>query len=847
MLYHPTSLLVGSSVKIVTVPLSILTVPFLVLILLLTVTHSFAASPAETSGNPAEQTAAEQDWVPASTFQNPEIPLYCEGSYIASEDFQHNPDSDILASANEALIIEDKFTTLDGNVEITRLDRQLTATHFTLNNKTETATAEGPVTIRGVGLFIKADHARGNLLAGTGVMDNATFLLHQQHLRGTADHLAKLDDTTLEIKSGTITRCEPGSSFWQLRSDNITLHTDDGNGIARNVTVEIKEIPIAYFPYLRFPLNDKRHSGFLTPVVEYDRDSGTDFSIPWYFNIAPNYDATYTFRNLQKRGLVHDMEFRHRNANSSNFFNLAYLHKDDIYDDRDTFDLSTGGKLTEQKKKDRWLLYLDHKGEWGRWESKVSYGTVSDIDYLNDIGGDIDATSQQRSGSFRSSDKTDTPALHRTGTLSYRGDHWNANLLVRGYQSLAQNAAKQYSVLPKFTVSTRRSLAFLDVQFLGQYANFDKDNEDITGILATVGERLIVESHIQTSLTHSWGYITPSMGVIHQQYELNDAPADVSTSPGVTTPFASIDSGLIFDRFFTYRGSELQQTLEPRLYLLYVKANAEDQNDLPQFDTTESTRGYSRMFRRNRFSGYDRIGDARQLSIGLSSALFDAGTGEEYIKASIGQIVYLKDYEVVFSPGESAAPEAGSSPLFAEARIRIGPGLSLNSLLEWETSESRINRTQYSLKYRGQGNRKILNLTYAYTNPDVQQPYLSPRNEAESDVSFIWPIARKWNIIGRWNFGWDNDQTIESLSGIEYNDCCWKVRIAYRRFLEEPRRISLIVDDPFTPGKTMVVNEIDHRTDSGFFLEFQLKGLSSLGRRLDSLMEDAIPGYRAEE
>ena len=815
MHYHRTSLLAYFSVKSAS---AILTVLLFHPILALSDTK--------------QESAAEQDWIPRQYQSDPSVPWYCNGRYEAPPSFRTSASKTqdtIIVATDDALHVEDHSTTFNGRVQVDGQGRRINAAHITVDSVSEIATAHGPVSIREPGLLLKGDRASGNLFAGTGVMDNTTFLLHQNRMRGKARMIVKKGDDTLEITDGTFTRCDPGSNLWAFEGKHIELKRTQGYGVARNATVRIKGVPIAYFPYIRFPLNDERYSGFLMPGLGHDSEGGTDIDVSYYLNLAPNYDTTYTLRSLWKRGLIHDLEARYLNELSSNFIDMAYLRGDDKLEE------SLGTQT------DRWLLYFNHIGLWtSRWRSAISFGALSDVDYLRDIGGDIDASTQETYRNFRSLG-TNIPALTRIGTLRYQGRGWSASLLARGYQSLNRNAARQYSALPQFTLRLNEKLSLFDFTLRGQLSRFDKDNDGLTGPLAIIGNRVVVDTKVSTSFRNAWGYIRPQAGAIYRKYSLDDVPIGTPTSPSLTTPFASLDTGVVFDRFFSYRGSELLQTLEPRLYFLYVNEDA--QRDLPQFDAAASTPGFSAMFRWNRFSGYDRIGDAQQISVGLTSAVLNANSGAELVKASIGQIVYLADREVIFRPGRLDDPQAGSSPLFTQARFRIGR-FSLSGSYEWEPRDSRSNRGRLSLKYRDTTNRRILNFNYSYTNPDVQKPSRF-QNAEETDLSFIWPLKGKWSVIGRWNFGWDKNQTIESLVGVEYNDCCWKTRLAFRRFQEKPRTVSLVVNNP--AGGTQVISALQYRADTGIFFEFQLKGLSTLGKRLDTLLEDSIPGYRRRE
>ncbi len=801
------------------------------------------------------KSAAETDWVHRDNLtpeQQKALSWACNGLYVQPEGFEGQAPPDvndpIHASAVDALHIVDHSTTFNGDVKIRQGSRRITSPFISIDDESEIATLGGPITMREPGLLLHGDAATANLFAGTGVVDAATFVMHQGGLRGRAVKLHKLTDNRLLIEDGDFTRCEPDKNTWSIHGKTINLLADEGYGVARNVTVKIKEVPIAYFPYFRFPLNDERLSGFLMPGIGYISDGGTDISLPYYFNLAPNYDATYTPRSLWKRGLIHEAEFRYLTKRTNNFISGAFIKKDDIYDDRTTIDLSEDGSIPPFEKQDRWLLHTTHSGAWNRnWSTSFTYSAVSDTDYLRDIGGDVGSTATDRA-----TDRVDAslgrntiPALNRNAYVRYRGDKWRSSLLVQGFQLIDPFAPEQYEKLPSFITSYRDTYKGLMLDMKFDYTYFAKDNADISGPLATTGQRAVFDATVDAPFRNQWGFIIPSLNIIHRKYDLNDVPDLARTSPEITTPSFSLDTGLIFDRYFDAFGGEYQQTLEPRLYFLY--AGFDEQDDLPQFDAGASTPSYSQLFRKNRFTGYDRIGDAEQLTVGISTSFLFADTGAEFLKASLGQVYYFQDREVLFRPFPSDDPTASSSPLFAEMRMRFGKKLSVAGSYEWEPRENRSNRGKFSLRYVS-GTRKILNLSYSYTSPEVQQVFRGLiRTAEESDVSFIWPIRGNWSSIGRWNFGWDSDQTIESLIGLEYNDCCWKFRVAYRRFLKNPRLITITVDDPLNPGSDIDIPFLQQRSDSGIFVEIQLKGLANLGGRLDRLLEDSIPGYRARE
>lgn len=800
------------------------------------------------------RTAAEIDWRPLSAMNASEaigVPFYCHGAYVEPP-LRYDTSTGLMrAEADNALHIVNQSTTLTGNVILNQGTQEIHSPRVIQDDTTQVAEIDGPLQLRDRGLLLTGEHATSNLLTGDGVVDQATFLLHESSFRGDAATLKRNSLNQISLDDTTFTRCDPDSNTWSMNSDTLVLKPDEGYGTARNVTLRIKNVPVIYTPYLRFPLNDDRQSGFLMPSLGHDSDGGTDIIIPYYLNLAPNYDATYQLRSLWKRGLVHDLQLRHLSLRTNNEINLGFIRRDDEYDDRDVVDLTTTGTNTgvvipDFEKQDRWYLNLRHEAGWSEaWRTSIDYNAVSDIDYVDDIGGEFGSTSiddflnpvrgnltEQRSAS-----------LTRLGTVSYRSGDFKSSLNVQGFQSLDPLGADQYERLPNLTASWNRDLGPLESKMKFDYTFFDKDNSGLTGPLATTGERAYTDIEVSWPYRKIWGFIEPSVGGIHRKYQLDAEPLTARSNPEVTTGRFSLDGGLYFDRFFSFKDHSLQQTLEPRVY--YLNVENDEQDDLPQFDASTSTQSYSSLFRNNRFSGFDRIGDAERISLGLTSRFLSEDTGSEFLALSLGQIYYLKDRDVVFLPTAADDPTADESPLFVEARVKPIDNLSISGSYEWEPDVNRSNRGTFALKY-SDGLRRIVNVNYTYTASEIQQPSLITKSE-ESDVNLIWPITQHWSTIGRWNFGWDDNRTIEAFAGLEYNDCCWKTRLVWRRFLKDPRNVTQFVDDPATPGGFIAVTDLKTPSDVGIFFEFQLKGLASLGGRLDSFLEDAIPGYRERE
>lgn len=796
------------------------------------------------------RTAAETDWVSLQSLNERErsaLPWYCNGAYRQPDwlrAFQlSKADSGIpptTASAEQADYRVDGETLLQGDVVIRQGDRELKANLARVNQAQDRVSLDGNVEVRQSDLLIKGVRGQVDLISSRGELENSSFVIHSAGVRGRAKKIVHTEDNHILIEKGHFTRCEPDDNFWLLSGQEIDLRPDSGYGTASNVIIRVKDFPIFYVPYLRFPIGDDRTSGFLSPGFGHDSDGGTDISIPYYFNIAPDYDATYTARSIWKRGLLNEGQFRYMTARSQNEVNAAFLHEDDVYDDRDEIEITPPDTVLvgEMSRQDRWFLNVHHTGGWDRrLKSTIGYSLVSDDDYFHDIGASVgsSAVSQFVQGIDQSIGNRRTAALEQLGEITYRGNNWGAVIRAQGFQVLDSTAVESYERLPQVQINYRKSLSGWRFRLESEYVNFDRNNDELTGSARVVGERFAMDGQIDFPRRWLWGFIVPSVFYKHRSYELKDTAATVEISPDVSVPGVSLDAGLYFDRSVDFKNRKLEQTLEPRLFFLWV--GEDDHEDLPVFDAIRLTPSFRQLFRNDRFGGKDRIGDARQLSVGLTSRLFEKATGVELLQASLGQIYYFKDRTVTLASDPVGIDnEADRSALFSQVKFNFPRNMRVDAMLEWDPLESRTNRGRISLRYTD-NKQRIFNLGYNYTSAEVQKARRFQSLE-ESDISFLWPIKGNWSVTGRWNFGWDENQTIESLVGIEYNDCCWRARIAYRRYLKDPRVIT--VTNSSTGSSTTV---LDGRAETGIFFEFQLKGLTSLGRRLDTLLNESVIGY----
>ena len=366
------------------------------------------------------------------------------------------------------------------------------------------------------------------------------------------------------------------------------------------------------------------------------------------------------------------------------------------------------------------------------------------------------------------------------------------------------------------------------------------------------GTRYLVRGRLALPSISRWGFIEPSLEVIHRRYNLdrNDeglALPDIAQpafdkNPSLTNTRLALDAGLIFERQANFFGAESLQTLEPRIFILHADTSAsrrEDQDYLPLYDSTSLTPSWHQLFRARRFTGYDRLGDASQVSVGLSSNVWSLTTGARKMMLGVGQAFYLDDRSIAGNePGFDA--KASRSPIFLTASMNFSPAVSFSMDLNWE--DDQILRSQASLKYQSLGGR-LLNLSWAQTQSGLHKNRMHrfhAGHEQETSLSMVLPVGQSFQIFGRWDHAWDSGSTIESALGLEYNGCCWKARLVYRRYLEE-RQIAITSLD----GIGAIGGRLQDRqsAQSGIHFDFELKGLGSANR--SSLTVDTITGYQS--
>ncbi len=776
------------------------------------------------------QQAAEIDWVPLEQLteeQRARVANFCCGLYVAPP-APPAPEADspenINFSADDLVTDGENTVSLQGNVLVQYEDKVLEGQRADYNTETELFTLSGGIRMRQPGMLIAGQSASIDRVSGNSQINQASYVLHEEAIRGQADIIVYRDaDGIIAIDNGAFSRCEPGDDSWMLHGASIDIDQEAGRGTARHVTLRVQGVPILYTPYINFPVNNERASGFLAPVFGSTRNGGRDLSVPYYLNLAPNYDMTLTPRILTNRGVMAGVETRYMNRWSNNEVGFEYLPGDRLYDP-DTAS-TPGGR--NPPKEDRWLFSYDHQGRLGRrWSTYVDYSAVSDDHYFQDISNNGLLFAAQ---SF----------LNRTGQISYRGDNWRFTTGALSFQTIDPTVSPRnlpYDRLPRMTLDGVYQVGSLleygmESEYVYFYRDLDRDQfsqAEIDAGAMVSGQRLSVEPFISLPWSSAAAYITPTAKYKFARYDLRDQAANTDSSPSRGVFVGSVDSGLFFERDMSLGNESFTQTLEPRVFYLY--SQFADQEEIPVFDSMEMTFSFNQLFREDRFSGKDRIGDTNQVTMAVSSRLLDA-QGKERASASIGQIRYLADRRVTMAGLPGQAERMASSSVAAEGIWQFHPLWRFHSYLEWSTTDDMLDVGNFQFRYQSDINH-ILNVSYRFR--DVPNPISATgldRRINQTDISGVWPLGGNWGVIGRWNFDHGNRRNLETIAGLEYENCCWSVRVIARDWINN--------------NALFFGNQDKNR---GFFVQFELKGLGSvLGGNVNAILNNGITGYRDRE
>lgn len=627
---------------------------------------------------------------------------------------------------------------LEGEAELTRADQRLLAPELNYTAASGAFDAPQGLQYQDQALLVEAASAKGDLQADRTELSDLRYQLLMQRGNGVAD-AARVEGTRSALDRVTYSTCEPGQETWQFRAQHIDLDTATGLGKARNARLEFAGVPVFYMPYVTFPIDERRRSGFLYPGVGSGNSNGLDIRLPYYLNLAPNYDSTLTLRSLGRRGLMLGGEFRYLGRSFSGLLEGDWLPNDDV------------------RNRDRGALRYQHVGRLSpTWAVHVDLNHVSDDRYFEDFGDSLTSIS--------------TTLLESQAGLRGYGPQWQASAVLRDFQlvdPLIPDSAAPFQQLPQLRYSGWLPAGPLRFGIDAEVVAFGHQDRD-------AGSRYDLRPWLRAPIERAWGFIRPELAFRQTGYRL-DRGFEASLpdrSPQRSLPIFSLDSGLLFERPTRLFGTHLQQTLEPRLF--YLRAPYRDQDDLPLFDTQELSFSFAQLFRSNRFTGADRQMDANQLTLAVGSRFFDSADGRERFAASIGQIRYFDPPRVGLQPG-GLPSRPNASPFVGELSANFTRRFSAGIGSQWDPDANRTDLSALRAQYR-RDDGAVANLSYRFrrtTGEPVEQ----------LDSSWLVPVSPAWRILGRWNYSIADRRTIEAFAGLQWESCCVAVRLLGRHYV----------------------------------------------------------------
>jgi LPS-assembly protein len=680
-------------------------------------------------------------------------------------------------------VFDKKISSFSGNVEMRRADQHLLADQASYDSGSDMMDTQGNVYYSEDGLALFSNTATLKLAADKAILRDVLFESLTGPFRGSAQVAYKDSKDLSHYKDAAYTSCRPGNQDWIIHTDKLKLNKDSGLGSATNAWIEFKGVPVIYTPYINFPIDDRRTTGFLPPSWGSTAKSGFQLGTPFYWNIAPNYDAVLRPRYLQRRGVLLGGDFRYLTEQMSGSVGLEYLPYDQL---RKT------GRFSGSIKNN--TVFLPNLTA----DADLNY--VSDRDYLYELGTALNFTDRRYVKS-------------RAG-LNYNLPGLSFLAQFERYQTIDSTiptALRPYQKIPQINLDLYHSFDTMpiDLAMNNEFVYFYRSGR-------VSGQRFNAKPSISLPLSSGGAFATPKLSLQYTQYLLENQTPGLATTVSRTLPIASLDTGLVLEQEFQAGGSSFLHTLEPRIFYLY--APRVNQDKIPVFDTALYDFTFASLFRENRFSGSDRVQDANQLSLTLTSRLLDTKSGLEYAKLGVGEILYLNDRKVTL-PGSVVETNRLSS-LVTELSGNFNEHLSYTTGMQWNPHTRDFTRANAGLQFVNQG-EQVVNLGYLYRKDPLNQTTLIE----QTDVSFRWPVLDDWYLMGRWLYALNFNATKESFIGLEKDSCCWRFSIIGRRF------------------SNGLSNTVQSQLQTGIFVQLELKGLGSFGDKVDQFLETNIPGY----
>ncbi|MDB5865258.1 MAG: organic solvent tolerance protein [Betaproteobacteria bacterium] len=702
----------------------------------------------------------------------------------------------------------DKEARAEGNVQLRRAGQSVFADRLTYDAQRQEADVSGNVRFEYQRDVLEGEHLRFNMGTERGFMEKPTFRFTPVpreprgpampgspalttapplssarppeapiESRGSAERVIFDGPDLYKLEKASYTTCGPGNDDWFIRSNELDIDKNRDLGVARGASIVFLDTPIFYTPYISFSLHQQRKSGLLTPHYGTATNTGTEITLPYYWNIAPNRDATLYPRIMTKRGLQLGGEFRYLDTNYRGEARLEIMPDDRV-----------AGR-------ERHGYFFKHAQTFNDgWTGAININRVSDDRYFTDLSTLVAVTS--------STTLPNEGILARTG--KWGDGTYTFSALAQQWQTLQTDPAAPitppYNRMPQLSLTgSRQDLLKSDIDLLTSYVDFQHPT-------LTSGKRLLAYPSMSFPLQSSYAYLTPKIGVHASRYLVNNNTVGFEDTTR-TLPIFTADSGLVFERDTRFTGLPFIQTLEPRLFYVYIPYR--DQSRIPNFESGQQDVSFATIFSENQFSGNDRISDANQVTLGVTSRLIHPDSGIERLRVALAQRYYFSGQRVTL-PGVAPRPDTtASSDLLAAVSGTILPRWTAEMGWQYSTDRSQTQKANIATRYQPAPG-KVLNLAYRSTIDLIRQ----------TDISFQWPVAANWTVVGRWNYSMLDKRTLEALAGFEYDGGCWTFRAVGHRFATALNAVS-----------------------SSVFLQLELNGVSRIGSNPLDVLRRNVGGY----
>lgn len=679
--------------------------------------------------------------------------------------------------AESTRVVEQGVTEFSGDVELVQDGRALAADDVTYDQPNDSMTAIGQTKIWDASLLWSGYRAMFNMRDNRHRLERGDYWLIGRQGRGSAD-LIRTDNVTnvSRLEHVDYTTCPVGAETWKFSASKIKLDHATERGYATNALLKVRDVPVFWLPYISFPLSDKRKSGFLVPMIGTSNERGLDVEVPYYIDIAPEMDATVAPRWISERGMMMKGEYRYMGRRFESEFDVEYLPSD---------------KLAEQ---DRSYVRVEHEQRFGESDRGYLYGLLqnaSDARYFEDFGGGLSITSQR--------------FLDRQIRATYMADRYQVWGTMQAYQNIDDSIPDRfgpYRRLPNILAQTLYPQYHLRPHFYGlaDVTYFDRSD-------SVTGARVDLHPTLSFPFIKPWAYVRPAIGLRQTNYLLTNSQQFESTISR-SVPVFSTDAQLFLERRLRLFDAPVMQTLEPRAY--YVLMPKVGQSDIPVFDTGLYDFTFLQLFNENRFAGRDRIGDTNQVALALTSRFLSLDSGRELLRTSLGQIYYFRDREIAL-PGADVLDDS-TSEFIGEVATNPVESWSARATLQWDPHDNRTEKSAFSLRY-APPDGTVVNAAYRLRRAvtDVEQ----------TDLSWRVPLTENLSMVGRWNYSLQSKQSLELVGGLEFETCCWGIRLLSRRF----------------------IRNVEGEFDNAIFMQAELKGFAGFGGSAASFLRKSIPGY----